>query len=384
MISKQRKLSVLASSGRSDNPLTYFAEVSAAFEEAGRAVGGIIDRSYTIAGYSIRLRFAGPALLPAITPALAHLEAPLHPAPALTVCLWDSATTGTKLPPFPWHAHDHLPRGEIRGYSNGRIYTSFQSWAGILSMLDTGTDRAIFWVPQAAALPSYEAAMPLRTIFHWWMSHHERQLVHAAAVGTPEGGVLLVGKGGSGKSTTALACLDSGLIYLGDDYVALEMKPAPFAHSLYNSAKLTLDSLERLPQWLPAVTNPDRATDEKAILFVHDRYRHRIRPHFRVCAVLIPRVTAVRATRLVAASPGTGLLALAPSTIFWLPYAGDQALRTMARLVRRVPIYILEVGSDIAQIPTVVSALLAELSRGPELGVGARRPERLESGQEKG
>ena len=41
------------------------------------------------------------------------------------------------------------------------------------------------------------------------MSDRNLQYVHAGAVGNKNGGILLVGKGGSGKSSTALACLKS-------------------------------------------------------------------------------------------------------------------------------------------------------------------------------
>lgn len=361
MLSERPKQPAVAHIGDAGSPTLYFGAVYNAFEQAGRTAGGIIDRFYTIAGYTVRLRFAGPALLPLITPALAHLAASPSSAPDLTVCLWDSETTGVQLPFPPWRIRDRSARGEVPGYSDGRFYTAFQPRAGILSMLDASANRAVFWIPRAAALPSFEMAMPLRAVFHWWMSGRGRQLIHAAAVGTADGGVLLVGRGGVGKSTTALACLSAAMAYAGDDYIAFQMEPTPIAHSLYSSGKLAPDALARLPHLLPAISTPGRPGEEKAVLFLHEHYPQQIRPSLPIRAVLLPRVTDRLETTIVRTSAGAALIALAPSTIFWLPHAGERALQAMAALLQRVPSYVLYVGTDLAQVPAVIADLLKGL-----------------------
>ena len=73
-------------------------------------------------------------------------------------------------------------------------------------------------------------------------------MVHAAAVGDESGGVLLVGRGGSGKSTTALSCLGTQVGYLADDYCLVEMVEGPRVHSLYTSGKANRGSIARLPR----------------------------------------------------------------------------------------------------------------------------------------
>ena len=48
-------------------------------------------------------------------------------------------------------------------------------------------------------------------------------------------GVLIAGKSGSGKSTSTLACLTSGLLYAGDDYVLVDIAGAAVrAQSLFD------------------------------------------------------------------------------------------------------------------------------------------------------
>jgi hypothetical protein len=250
----------------------------------------------------------------------------------------------------------------VHGYQDERYVTSFFPWYGMLDLLDTARNLGIFWAPRRSALPVWEASMPLRRLLSWWMGRHNRQFVHSAAVGTAEGCALIIGKGGSGKSTTALACLSAGLLYLGDDYIALEAGIPTVAHSLYSSAKLDEASLKRLPHLRPHVANPSRPAEEKGLLFLHDIFPHRLRASLPVLAILLPVVTGRARTLARPASAGTALAALAPSTLFWLPYAGDAALRAMAAFVRTAPVFTLEVGTDMEQIPAAIAGLLAELS----------------------
>src|SRR5947209_20604478 len=84
------------------SPLGFFQVVHEKFQEAERNAGGPLDVFCEMAGYKIRLRFAGPALVPFILPALEHLIAAPCSTPALTICLWYSVSTRTKMRPPPW------------------------------------------------------------------------------------------------------------------------------------------------------------------------------------------------------------------------------------------------------------------------------------------
>ena len=108
------------------------------------------------------------------------------------------------------------------------------------------------------------------------MGNYGFQLVHAGAVGTRDGGVLLVGKGGSGKSTTTFTCLDSGLAYVSDDYCIIENSSIPYTHSLYSTGKLNAEDVGRFPRLMPALYNYDRLETEKALYFFYEQFPHRI------------------------------------------------------------------------------------------------------------
>lgn len=355
------------------NPVAFFKSVYRKFQRAEEEAGGPIDRFYTIGGYSVRLRFAGPALLPFFTRALEHLAAKPTPAPSLTVCFWESASTGIELPPLQGKDDDHLPDGEVYGYNDERIYyTAVNLGSGLLNMLDAELNVAICAVRDARKLPYNEiCGSPLLLILNWWMGKHGRLLLHAGAVGRPSGGVLLAGRAGSGKSTAALACLNSELMYLSDDYCLLAAEQTlPYAYGLFSSGKLEVDSIQRIPH-LPAMINNSgglNTTGKKALHFLNEHCPEKLSTGFPIQAILLPRFTGRRETTLRSVSPTTALKALAPSTIFQLHRAGSKAFqdiaaagafREIAALVRKVPCFTLELGTDLSQVPLVIMRLLS-------------------------
>jgi hypothetical protein len=184
--------------------------------------------------------------------------------------------------------------------------------------------------------------------------------VHSGAVGLPDGGVLLVGKSGSGKSTATLACLASPLLYAGDDYVMVETGSSPYVHSLYNTAKLNADNIFRFPHLHEAISNLDQLPEEKALIFLHELYPKKIAQGFPLRGIFIPHVTGETNTSLKRISSAAVLQAIAPTTLFHLPGFGHEAFQKMIALVEHVPAYGLELGTDLAQIPELIVRFLGE------------------------
>lgn len=321
----------------------------------------LVERTFCIGGYSVRLCFAGPALVPRIVPAFEHLAAGSNAAPDLTVCLWDSASTHTADISPAWTIEAYAAQGQVASYCDDRFRTAYDMGTGVLSLFDAQRNIALYWTRDGRTLPSYESAAPLRTLLNWWMRGHGYHLAHGAAVGTLDGGILLTGKGGIGKSTTALACLDSSLLYVGDDYVLVGAGDRPQVYSLYSSAKVGADDVRRFPHLTPAISNCQALGVEKAILFLHDHLPHKLAPSFPLRAILLPRVTGQPQTRLRPASSAEGLMALAPSSMFQLPGAGPDSFQILAQVARQVPCYRLQLGTDMAMIPSVIEGLLVDL-----------------------
>jgi hypothetical protein len=347
--------------------ISFFQLICEGFDRAV-AVAGCIEKYYTIGGYTLCLKFAGTGLVPQLDPAIAHLSVAPVPTPDLTICLWDNASTNTRLPLLleslvdltRLHWHEYLgPRKELKAYDGDRIRSNFHIGPNILSVLDREQNLACYWIDDAEAIPYWEQGSPLQTILNWWTADHQRQYVHAGAVGTPEGGVLLVGKGGSGKSSTALACINSPLLYASDDYCLVSSDAEPYVYSLYNTAKLKGEAdLIRFPHLAALVSNPEKLATEKAMLFLQQHQPTKLSQGFPIKAILLPKVMGRPDTTIRRASAGEALRALAPSTIFQLSGSGKAAFTTMANLAKQVPCYILELGTDMEQIPSTIMDLL--------------------------
>ncbi len=67
--------------------------------------------------------------------------------------------------------------------------------------------------------PGWFYAAPFRTALEWCATRAGDLLLHAAGVGRRNGGVVLLGHAGAGKSTSTMAAVAAGGFTLGDDYL---------------------------------------------------------------------------------------------------------------------------------------------------------------------
>ena len=325
-----------------------------AFARAAQAAGQVIERDYQLGDCRVRLRFAGPALLPPLTPALAHVAARGPGQPDLTIGLWETEHTAVAPPPPPWDYEDFASNGLIRAFTTERFSTHYQLGTNALSLLDGERHQAFYWVKRAGQIPYWDTGAPLRVILSLWFNRRGCVVVHAGAVGLRQGGVLLAGAGGSGKSNTALAALPTPLGYAGDDFTLLSLDGQPTAYSLYCSGKVNAADLERLPFLTDSVVNHARLDQEKALAFLDREWPHKLLTRFAIRAVLLPHVTRQAEARLRPASAAEGVNALAPSTLDLSPAVEKAAFETLVELFRRVPCYHLDLGAEVAQPPRLI------------------------------
>jgi hypothetical protein len=339
-----------------------FEAFNLAFERAAAAAGGIAERPFLIAGKRVLIQFAGKALLPYLTPAISHLESPFDANPDLRIRAWDSRSTGVRLPAKAGSLEAHQERGMPGSWERGDVLSAYLRPDPGLSMFHVDAREGVYWLPDAAKTPYEDRSGPFRGILNWFMSRNGRQFVHGAAIGNEAGnGILVVGKSGSGKSTTALTSMLWGVKYAGDDYCLLEPGPVPVVHSLYASAKLHGDHLERFPDLKAKLANPHRIEMEKGVLLLREHYPDRIVTRLRPLAVVVPRITHEPDTAFVPTGRPRALAALAPSSLLQLAATREGSMRLMAELVRQLPAFELQLGTDLRQIPGAVLDLISQL-----------------------
>ena len=321
-----------------------------AFARAAVCVGGAVERSVRVGGREARLAFAGEAFVAAVLPAIAHLEVPPG-GEALTVSIWDARSTGVVLAPPPWESLACFERANLRVFQDERFLLVVDRATGVFSAVDGARGVALYWAADAALVPYFERAAPLRHVVQGWLRRDGLFVVHASAVGAPAGGVMMAGKSASGKSSTAVLCLGSPLQYAGDDFILVGAGDEPWVHSLYSSAKLTATTLPWLSELAPAVSNGDRLDVEKALIFLAPSRQASLVAGFPLRAILLPHVTGRRDTTVARVTPLAAFRTMVPDTLFRSPESAQLAAAGLQRLVHRLPCYDLALGTDLAQIP---------------------------------
>lgn len=325
---------------------------------AATAHSGEIRKYYSIGGTCVCLVFAGEELIPFLTPALEHLELEHGEPGELEVLVWDSRSTSVEMLPPPCDRSCFTERGDFWGFNSKRIRIAFHYSDFSLQMMDLETNTAFFWVQTVQYLPLWVFAAPLRSVFHWWMEKNGGQLLHAAAVGTREGAVLITGKGGVGKSSTALSCLKKGMYYLADDYLIVKPGPEPLVQSLYGTAKLVPNDLNRFPELAPYVKADTGDHFEKLLLFLYPALKDQIVKSLPLKAIMKPEVGNSGISSLSAIPYKKILGALSFTTMSQLPYAGEYTQDVITNLIKDLPCYQLTLGPDPEEIASLLQHYL--------------------------
>jgi hypothetical protein len=341
-----------------DGSLDFFRSAFDNFQTA-LSCAGEIRRFYRLAGFTICLKFAGDAMVEPLTAALGHLEVELSESWDYSICIWDGFSTKTPLLSFPWAPNRYALRGEVLGYDCVRVHTVVDIHTRVLHLFDREENLGLYWISDFRRLPWWINGSPLQLHLHWWMQTRGYQLTHAASVGDERGGILLAGKGGSGKSTTALACMREGMKYVSEDYCLLSPPTNEvWAYSVYNSAKLEENTLRWFPQLKEKVVNPNRNKEEKAFLFHHEFQPEKLLLGCPLKALVALKIGEGSESRLEPLSHREAVTALSVSTMWQLTHTGPVVFDHLKRVAEKLPCYRLLLGTDLTQGAQIIGSLL--------------------------
>jgi hypothetical protein len=313
--------------------------------------------SYSIAGTAIRLQFGSERFREQIAHAFGHLESASKSSASLTVLVHDLASA----PNAAHFLEGFTPPGEEADMwlmESPDLMLILQRPKLVFAAVDWNTNTAYWLIPDAESIPYLERARPLKLLLTYWLGKQGRYFIHAAAVGNGQGGVLVVGQSGAGKTTTALSCLEAGLGYAADDHCLILLEESPSVHSIYGTGVLSAEDLYRFPSLAPAAATSDRPAAEKVALFFDRDPKIRLCPGFSLRAILLASITDSRRTKLRPASRGEVFKAIAPSCFMHLPMARPRALGCFNSLARKSPGFVLELGSDLSSTPIAIRELL--------------------------
>ena len=315
-----------------------------------------------VANTPVQIRLSDPVLVAPLTDAFAHLQDLPFTHPELEILAW---TGGPRPYGESGEMGDSWPDGDRPMEALSIVHhldgVTFVEHPGPrLQHLDKEGRSGFFWAPNANVLPDWEASAPMRFILDAWLTKRGIFLVHAGAVGTQSGSILLAGASGRGKSTAVAACWDSPLKMLADDLCGVEERDCPHLFSLYGSSKVNLDVAPRvrLDRVGRQICN---RIENKLLFFPGTSHSTKFLATSALRGIFLCQFLGANDTRISSASTADALKALLSSATLLVPSDRKEQFHRLTRLVSQVPVYRLETGTDLRQIPETI---LSWLERG--------------------
>lgn len=345
------------------------------FRAAAKSIDDQFQYSYLIAGKNIVITFGSAALYSILSPAIKHLKTTFTSTkPDLNIRIFDSQSYPAITPTIPKELRELGYQQEtvtkslpIFYFSSEGYSLAYQTRDGVsqVNFFDKQNSEAILWIrdiDETLATTSEALASPFRIIFAWYFGLYDKVILHSAGVGTTDGGVLFIGAGGSGKTSSALSCLSSGLKFAGDDSILVDVSAEPQAFSLYSSARLFPSDLRFFDLFSEAIQPFDSKPNEKVRLSLADNCSEMLISSFPIKAIIAPKINEnQRSPLLETINPAEALRILAPSSLLHAPGQNQETFHLLAKIVNLIPCYRLTMGNRV-EIGAKVTDLLCELA----------------------
>lgn len=341
--------------------LVQFGKMVAAFEEVLMGFPDLLSITYyRFAGFNVRIRCVGRKLSTMHERVFKHLmqeEVNISEKNFdLTVDLWDQRET--KLPcPVDLISEESKKLRTVTASLDSRIVADQDMDTSLF--LDRKNKRIIASFLSAGKMNNYDLSKPFNRLLALWFRDMNVEVIHSSMISKNRKGVLFFGEGGSGKTTSALSCLNDGFNYLGDDHIGLtEIGDTFVGHSLFASALIYKNHFKQFPQLQKFELQENMQNDEKSIIYFSNRYLNKIGNYAEIAVLLLPKVVDSKHTDFRKAGKVETLLAVAPSSLRLQISPNKKGFETIYQLVDRTPSYRIYIGKDLDEIPTCVNEII--------------------------
>ncbi len=332
-----------------------FIKSSSAFAKFNK----ITACDFGIAGEKIRLVFSDDKSIPEFIRPLSHLLTPTCSNPDFTLYIMEDDNS-----PIHRYKADLFPRSGEVPYLCGEnnhvcFYWNQYAQAYAMHILDFKKSKGYFWKNIRLETSMWDLLSPLRMFFHSYFIRKDKVMLHAGAIGFEDKGLLLVGKGGSGKSNTVLSCIDGELLILSDDYLILEKNYPVIAYSLYSDAKFKMEDINRMPFLINYYDKKISSASYKAVTFLNEVIPKKLMKSTEIKAILAPKISD---HTLIKSIPKHQVLnSVLPSTIMQIPQSIEKVISVTRNAVDLLPCYQLCLGKNYREVVEVMSKFLSAI-----------------------
>jgi hypothetical protein len=354
-------MSIRSPISKNKAPEAYFETLSSIFVTLAKNNNRVYNYYLRIGEKIILARILGQMLSRKIIPSLAHLIAKKRGKSSSQIYIFDSRSSGVKIPESINLLRDKKYQFENFLYTGKDIKALFSFGNGPISFSLCSLKRklGILWFPDYEKIPYYALAAPALTLIYWQAKELGYQVIHAGAVGNTKEGFIIAGRSGQGKSTITLSCLKSKLFFAGDDYILFDLKTKRKVYSIFNAAKLDQDGLNLFPQLRKCVFNKMALESEKRVLFIYKRFPRKISLKFKTKAIFIPQIIPnLQTPELIKITKPAAIRDIAPSSILQFPGSNQADLTNIASLINKFPCYRICFGRNLALIPILIEKFL--------------------------
>lgn len=311
---------------------------------------------YTVAGVPVRVAVTDPALGARVEAwlgrALTLVDGRMLGEPVLLKVM-----SGGVLPDPPAGTREFAPTADCRVLRGAdRVFLRFPQTR---CELDLAGGQARVWLSEDWwNQPLKTQQDPWVLSLAWLLRERGIYALHASCVARDGQGLLIAGRSGSGKSSTALSLIHRGWDWLADDVVLLEPGAPARLHCLAQGFSFHPGLADRLPWLHGEVLGPKRFADIQTIL-----------PGCRLetcvaAGLLFPRVIDGQISRIERLSPAEALMALLHAVGGILaggpPEQSQAQLAALRDLIPGVPACRLHAAWDTFGEGALLEALLAE------------------------
>jgi hypothetical protein len=306
------------------------------------------------------MRILGQQLRDHIVQPFLHLQlsSPAKDPLRLQIYLWDP---NERALPSEAKASTKKERGkpEVFFSPNGRFVLERSTNASLA--LDRMQPAIVGRFAWSEHLLAYERCKPMSRLLVEWFNDRNLPVVHAGLVSRKENGVLLAGGSGSGKSTSALMCLQTGYDFLSEDYVAVQsLDDGSFlGHSMYSSVFLEKHQLAHFPEFHDLAS--DGNEDDKLAIILSHAFPQRLKRAVPIRALILCEIGVQQSAHIRPANKIEALRTLGLSSLMQIPNRGQRSLDDLASLIERMPSFWLRLGRDLTSIPHCIDRVLVEV-----------------------
>lgn len=239
-----------------------------------------------------------------------------------------------------------LPKGEVTALYQGKDSSGVIKILRNSEMLGADFITKHYYVCRHIETEYDDGTMghPLIRSLYFWAEQENLLILHSAAVGINNKGILISARGGAGKSTLSISWLLKGLNFVSDDYVIINADCDLNAYPMYTMVGLNEDMYQTLRPNMPVISTIEKRNNKRFL----DASSYSFCESLPIKAIVFPSVTEDDEPSISSTEKGPVLVKLVHSSVNQIGGGKDTLLiKKIIDRLNHLPVYKLCLTKDL-------------------------------------